>query len=193
MIIKEDSDGHVATAQSAVRQILTLIDGSTKIVDFPDLETSPVHFAGGGGVTRTHPVKKGDEGMVALMAAPQDLWHDKGGVQDPIDGAPPPPFGLALHPGRAHDRLPAMKDPMIGVRPFDVSDKLVCRANPGLVTGHDFGGAHDSLGFRGRDLEPGVTANEHVHLKDECAAFVRGAPSLTQSPNASWNNPRRRS
>lgn len=85
-IISTDSDGHTAKATSAVKQMITLIDGTTKTVQMDDFDTSPVHYPGGGGVTHTHPVKKGDEGMMLFASMPQDLWHDKGGIQDPIDG-----------------------------------------------------------------------------------------------------------
>jgi hypothetical protein len=84
--ITKDSDGHTATHQSTVKQIITFPDGSTTTVPFPDFDTSPVHYPGGGGVTATHPVKKDDEGVSLFLSMPQDLWHDKGGVQDPVDG-----------------------------------------------------------------------------------------------------------
>jgi hypothetical protein len=84
-IITKDSDGHIATAQSAIKAAIILTDGTKQTVEMPLLDTSPVHFPGGGGVTHTHPVKKGDEGLVLFSTLPQDQWHKEGGVQDPID------------------------------------------------------------------------------------------------------------
>lgn len=84
-IISQDSDGHTATANSAVKLAITALDGSVTTAEFPPLDTSPVHFPNGGGVSHTHPVKKGDEGIIQFMSRAQDLWHQKGGVQDPID------------------------------------------------------------------------------------------------------------
>lgn len=84
-IISIDSDGHIATANSAVNLAVTQLDGSVVMTAFPPLDTSPVHYPNGGGVSHTHPVKKGDEGLVVFTSRAQDLWHQKGGVQDPID------------------------------------------------------------------------------------------------------------
>jgi hypothetical protein len=84
-IISQDSNGHIATASSAVNLAITMLDGTVKMIAFPPLDTSPVHFPNGGGVSHTHPVKKGDEGIVQFLSRAQDLWHQKGGIQDPID------------------------------------------------------------------------------------------------------------
>ena len=85
VIVAEDSDGHIAKAQSAVRLAITQLDGSVKMVSFPPFDTSPVHYPNGGGHHFTHPVKKDDEGVIHFMSRAQDLWHQKGGEQDPID------------------------------------------------------------------------------------------------------------
>jgi len=84
-IISADSDGHTATANSAVNLAITNLDGSVTMTAFPPLDMAPVHFPNGGGHSFTHPVKTGDEGMIALMSRAQDLWFQNGGVQDPID------------------------------------------------------------------------------------------------------------
>lgn len=85
VIVAEDSDGHTMKAQSAINLIVTLPNGSTKSVKMEPFDTTPVHYPGGGGVTDTHPVKKGDEGIVHFLSRAQDLHHQKGGVQDPVD------------------------------------------------------------------------------------------------------------
>jgi hypothetical protein len=84
-IISEDSDGHTAKAQSAVKLAITLLDGTVKMTSFPPFDTAPVHYPNGGGHHFTHPVKKGDEGVVHFTSRAQDLWHEKGGEQDPVD------------------------------------------------------------------------------------------------------------
>ena len=84
-IISEDSDGHIAKAQSAVKLAITQLDGSIIMKSFPLFDTSPVHYPNGGGHHFTHPVKKDDEGVIQFLSRAQDLWHQKGGEQDPID------------------------------------------------------------------------------------------------------------
>ena len=46
---------------------------------------------------------------------------------------------------------------MVGVRSLD--------AHAGLVAGDDLGGAHNGLGLRSLDFEPGMGADEHVHQR----------------------------
>ena len=84
-IISEDSDGHVAKAQSAVKLAITQLDGTIKMTSFPPFDMSPVKYPSGGGVSHTHPVKKGDEGVIHFMNRGFDNWHNKGGEQDPVD------------------------------------------------------------------------------------------------------------
>lgn len=84
-IISEDSDGHTAKAQSAVKLAITQLDGTVKTTSFPQFEDAPVHYPNGGGHHFTHPVKKDDEGVVSFMSRAQDLWHQMGGEQDPVD------------------------------------------------------------------------------------------------------------
>jgi hypothetical protein len=85
IIGKDSSDGHTATADSAVMGQVTQPDGTIKKVKLPSFDDMPIHFMQGGGVTSTHPVKKGDEGVVMFMNRPQDAWHESGGTQPPID------------------------------------------------------------------------------------------------------------
>jgi hypothetical protein len=85
-IVAEDSDGFTAKLQPSIKMKITHPDGTTEIVTLPQLADAPVHFTGGGGLTATHPVKKGDEGIAQIVTQPQDSWFQQGGVQDPIDG-----------------------------------------------------------------------------------------------------------
>ena len=56
-----------------------------------------------------------------------------------------------------HDRVLAMENPVIRVRPLD--------PNAGFVAGDDLGGANNGLRLLGLDLEPGMGADEHVHQR----------------------------
>ena len=82
-----------------------------------------------------------------------------------------------------HDRVLAVENPVIRASNPDA----------GFVAGHDLGRANDGLRLFGLFCEPGMRADEHVHLEDDCIAIVRSAPSLTPSPKASRNRPLKRS
>lgn len=86
-VIAQSSDGHTMKAQSSVHGSFT-DPGTGKITTglMEIISDIPVHFAGGGGVTHTHPVKQGDEGILQLLSRPQDSWWQNGGSNnDPID------------------------------------------------------------------------------------------------------------
>lgn len=85
-ISQQQSDGHTGQFQAAINGIQTLIDGTIKNLGLPQSLDAPIHFAGGGGVTHTHPVAKDDEGILLFMARAQDTWHQSGGTNNnPID------------------------------------------------------------------------------------------------------------
>lgn len=86
VIVAEDSDGFTAKLQPTIKFKITHPDGSTEMMALPPLGDAPIHFTGGGGVSSTHPVKKGDEGVAQIATQPQDSWFQQGGVQDPVDG-----------------------------------------------------------------------------------------------------------
>lgn len=82
----DTSDGHSVTLKSAVKgRIKDEKSGKWKDVDMPLFKDVPIHFANGGGAVLTHPVKKGDEGVVLFMSRGDDNWREKGGVQKAID------------------------------------------------------------------------------------------------------------
>jgi hypothetical protein len=86
-VIVKESDGHVATLQSAIKgeftDLATGEKSSGPIAPFKDV---PIHHPGGGGLTSTYPHKAGDEGMVHFTARAQDSWWQNGGENnDPID------------------------------------------------------------------------------------------------------------
>ena len=86
VIVKKASDGHTAQMQSAINQMVYDVDGVTLLsAAMAEFQDAPVHFAGGGGVSSTHPVNSGDEGIALFMSRGQDNWHEQGGFQYPVD------------------------------------------------------------------------------------------------------------
>lgn len=83
--LKTDGDGHTVTAQSRILGLVRQDDGTMKQQALPDFDTLPVHFAGGGKMVSTHPLKAGDDGIWLGIARAIDSWHQAGGQQAPID------------------------------------------------------------------------------------------------------------
>ena len=83
----QSSDGHKATAQSAING--TFVDPLTSTVTTGQIapwQDMPIHYARGGGVSHTHPVVQGDEGIALFTARPMDSWFQNGGVNNnPVD------------------------------------------------------------------------------------------------------------
>jgi hypothetical protein len=84
-IVSEDSDGHTATARPVINQLVRQDDGTMQQTPWPALSTMPIHFAGGGKMVSTHPVKAKDEGLLLFASRAIDSWHQNGGQQNPID------------------------------------------------------------------------------------------------------------
>jgi hypothetical protein len=85
-IVQKLSNGHTMTAQATINGIQRQFDGTLKNAPLPPFDDVPVHFPGGGGVTATHPVATGDEGLVVFASRNQDSWHQSGGTNnDPMD------------------------------------------------------------------------------------------------------------
>lgn len=84
-IVTADSDGHNVTAQPAINQLVRQDDGTMQQTPWPSLQTMVPHFAGGGLMVATHPVKSKDEGILLFSARAIDSWRQNGGPQNPID------------------------------------------------------------------------------------------------------------
>jgi hypothetical protein len=84
-IVQTDSDGHNVTVQPSINSIIRKDDGTMMQQPWPKLQTMVVHFAGGGLVTSTHPIKTNDEVIVQFAARALDSWRQSGGIQNPID------------------------------------------------------------------------------------------------------------
>jgi hypothetical protein len=85
IVDKTSEDGHTVKVKMAIKGIEIDKNGKKKKVEYPTMDMAPIHFAQGGGVTLTHPAAEKDEGIAIFMSRPQDLWHEKGDVQDPVD------------------------------------------------------------------------------------------------------------
>jgi phage baseplate assembly protein gpV len=85
IVHKDSDDGHTVHLQIAVKGHDEAEDGTVTEIEYPVLQDVPIQFSQGGGVTMTHPVKKGDEGFVIFSCRSQDNWHEKGGVQSTIN------------------------------------------------------------------------------------------------------------
>jgi hypothetical protein len=87
VVVLDDSDGHVVSVQPTIMgKKLDKKTGVYTDVPMPSLGTKvPVQFASGGGFTLTHPIKKGDEGIVVFAARCIDGWWQQGGIQPQLD------------------------------------------------------------------------------------------------------------
>lgn len=85
IVSKSSKDGHTTQLKMSIRGQVITKEGKKQKVDITLLDDVPVHYAGGGSVTLTHPITEKDEGLAVFLSRPQDTWHQSGDVQDPID------------------------------------------------------------------------------------------------------------
>jgi hypothetical protein len=83
--VLKDSDGKTVSMRPTLKARQVMPDGTTKEVDYPDMEGLP-RFASGGGLTDTHPVKQGDEALAILSSRSFWNWRELGGTQSQVDG-----------------------------------------------------------------------------------------------------------
>jgi len=86
-VIAQSSDGHTAVLQAAIKgKFVNPATGEVTTGHMAPFHDVPIHYPNGGGVSFTHPVSKGDEGIVTFLARPQDAWFQNGGTDnEPID------------------------------------------------------------------------------------------------------------
>jgi hypothetical protein len=86
-VMTEDTkDGHRCVPQPSIKRSVT--DPVTGLVSYVEHQIHPdvpIHYAGGGGVTATHPIKKGDEGTTLYASRAIDAPMQQGGTAQPID------------------------------------------------------------------------------------------------------------
>lgn len=104
--VLKDSDGKTVSIRPTIKATQTMPDGTTKLIDYPDLEAL-VQFSGGGGTTFTHPIKGEDEGIAIFSSRSFANWREAGGTQPQIDG-------------RQNDLSDAMFIPGIRSKPRDL-------------------------------------------------------------------------
>jgi len=93
-----DKNGQYSSVKLNIQRRNVDQQGNVTWDDYPELQTVPVHFTGGGGETKnrvitTHPMKKGskddgtDSDEISLLFASRgiDNWEAKGGSQTPPD------------------------------------------------------------------------------------------------------------
>lgn len=150
-VLVTSSDQHVAAHQPAVNGLVRQDDGTMQQLAMPELQTSPVHFAGGGKVVSTHPVKAGDEGIAVFSARPIDSWHQSGGQQNAIDAR--------IHSLSDHFYIPGVKsDP--NTIPNKAPDSIQHRSVDGTVT-HD---VHPDNGTTTKVVDPSDTSGNPFSL-----------------------------
>jgi hypothetical protein len=85
-VTETSADGHSATLLPVTKlRKQDPVTGEVTYEDHCSYIDTPIHFAGGGGVTATHPVAKGDEGIILHAARDFDAWRQSGGTQQPMD------------------------------------------------------------------------------------------------------------
>lgn len=84
-VVSYDAGKQTIKAQITVKAYIQQEDGSTKAVDYPQLEDVPVQFPGGGDQVMTFPVKAGDEVLISFASRSVDSWQQSGGDQAPQD------------------------------------------------------------------------------------------------------------
>ena len=85
IVVEDSQDGHTVKIKSAVKVPRQKEDGAVEFVELPQFHDVPIHFQGAGGITATHAIKEGDEGIVHFSSRALDTWHEQGGVQQSID------------------------------------------------------------------------------------------------------------
>jgi hypothetical protein len=80
-----DATKMTCVIQPAIQGRVTSPKGLASFVNLPLLLDCPVVFPGGGGVTLTFAIKKGDEALVVFASRGIDYWWQQGGIQPPAE------------------------------------------------------------------------------------------------------------
>lgn len=80
-----DAEKQVVSVQPAIQRAYRGPDGAETMLTLPLLLDCPVMFPGGGGVTLTFPIVKGDECLVVFASRCIDSWWQSGGIQPPAE------------------------------------------------------------------------------------------------------------
>lgn len=85
IVQKVKDSGMTVDVQPARKARIRNYDGTYKYVQLPVCQDCPVVIVGGGGVSFTAPIQKGDECFLAIADACIDAWWELGGVQQALD------------------------------------------------------------------------------------------------------------
>jgi hypothetical protein len=85
IVQKVKDNGMTVDVQPARKARIRNWDGTYQWVKLPVCQDCPVVIVGGGGVSFTAPIQKGDECFLAIADACIDQWWQLGGVQVPLD------------------------------------------------------------------------------------------------------------
>ena len=103
MVAEDSKDGHRVNLQPITQMQVRDQTGAVSQMNLPMLLDCPIQFLGGGGTTRTHMVKKGDEGTAPFSSTPIDVPMQQGGIQAQIDGRMHALADASFHPGGRSD------------------------------------------------------------------------------------------
>lgn len=84
--LSEDSeDGHSVKVQAQTKLVRRAADGTLSTFSMPPVSDVVVKHAGGGTLTKTVPLKKGDEGIFIVADRALDAWYQQSGEQAAVD------------------------------------------------------------------------------------------------------------
>jgi hypothetical protein len=84
--LSEDSeDGHSVKVQAQTKLVRRAADGTLSTFSMPQVSDVVVKHAGGGTLTKTVPLKKGDEGIFIVADRALDAWYQQSGEQAAVD------------------------------------------------------------------------------------------------------------
>lgn len=80
-----DSKEQTVVVQPALREEISIEDGTKEWVQLPLLLDVPICFPRAGGYSMTMPIKQGDECLVIFLDSCIDAWWSHGGIQNQIE------------------------------------------------------------------------------------------------------------
>lgn len=82
IVDEHDVKTNTVKVRSAIKMQHIKPDGSLEWIELPQFVDVPIQYPGGGGITTTFPMKKGDEVLLNFSSRSIDKWWKDGGVQE---------------------------------------------------------------------------------------------------------------